>query len=847
MSDVLVEAEARLTLQQRFRIARARSQRLLTRLFDESQHPRDEHGKWTDAGGSDAPASAPKTTQGKGASEAAFAKIKAAVAAIPASHAAQISHVPVVLTQTSDEFPSHIAAGGGASTVGLFSWTNDQPRIDVAEAIKVNATITQPAANGKPEQSVQTESLLPIRQPEQVTVHELAHAFDYVNDWQPSADATLNQNFAAAIKQMTEVEAKNANYWISGGQREMFAELYSAIHNPNRGSEQTYFGGMTRERVDEVFKPAIADILKIKRFDPVRRAADPPPSHGETGWFVNDEGCLYALLNGMPYEVDVTGTPFAKLRLVPGSYADADALVAAAKQNARAHIQRFLKEWDEGKHPRVPAGSPDGGQFGAGGGGSESTAKPAGGKGKGKAKKEDFDKAKITIEGGKAQQDAFIEKWNDKVGEDPADFKSKFMGGLDGQMKIGGSAGKIDIDGEVHDEDGHSIGTFTRNINLDGKSAYSAYFKLNKSATKGDIGKKMLASNVETYKKLGIEKVTVTANIDVGGYAWAKYGYIPTASAWSSLRGELERKLGGGSSSSSRPRGDNTIEADDWSMLSSDVQDDVRDKWMRETHSEFLSSEEQNWRDSGQAKADAKQELAHQFGQYNSIPEWAVEAMDAVREQRAEAGQSEIPYTNKQLFDAIDLDYESYHGDGSDDPKITFDDDKLGEPIGYDASQGTLPGIEPIDPSSFLTSEMRDKIEKKMIKAFDDKAESDADDMTPPEYLADSVSEYQDEYWDQKDDSEKLQHAIDYGMADIEIEPDEDDEEPQAEMELPEPAPGEDPLIAALHSSDPKSIWKIADSPQGKSLLLGTTWAGVLNLKDKAQMERFDKYVGKAA
>jgi hypothetical protein len=27
------------------------------------------------------------------------------------------------------------------------------------------------------------------------------------------------------------------------------------------------------------------------------------------------------------------------------------------------------KDWDEGKHPRVPAGSPDGGQFGPGGGG----------------------------------------------------------------------------------------------------------------------------------------------------------------------------------------------------------------------------------------------------------------------------------------------------------------------------------------------------------------------------------------------------------------------------------------------------------------------------------------------
>ena len=156
-----------------------------------------------------------------------------------------------------------------------------------------------------------------------------------------------------------------------------------------------------------------------------------------------------------------------------------------------------------------------------------------------------------------------------------------------------------------------------------------------------------------------------------------------------------------------------------------------------------------------------------------------------------------------------------------------------------------MPGIDPVEPSDFLTKEMRDRIEKRMIASFDKKAEEDAGDMEPPSYLADSVGEYQDEYWSQKSDSEKLQHAIDYDMANIEIEPDEDEEEPQAEMELPKP--GEDSLLAAVRSSDPKSIWKVADSPRGKELLLGTGWSGVLNLKDKDQMDRFDKYVGKAA
>ena len=526
--------------------------------------------------------------------------------------------------------------------------------------------------------------------------------------------------------------------------------------------------------------------------------------------------------------------------------AEAQLSVAQRFRIAKARSRRLLKEWDESQHPRVPAGSPDGGEFGEGGGGSGGGAsKPGGGKGgKKPAKKEDFDKAKITITGDKARQDAVIEKWNEKIGVEPAEFKSKFMGGLDGPMNIQayGVTGKFSVNGEVHDANGKELGTFTRDIDVDNKSAYSAYFKLNKSATKSDIGKKMLAGNVETYKNLGIEKLTVTANIDVGGYAWAKYGYVPTASAWSSLRSDLEKKLTGGSSS--RPHSDNSIEADDWDQLSSDVQDDVRDKWMRETRSEFIQSEEQNWRDSGQALEDSKNELVNLYND-RDIPEWASEAFDAARETREDAGDPPIPYSNAQLFAAISLDYKSRYGDGRDDPEVTFNDDKLQEPAGHDPTQGTLPGIEPLDPSQSLSKSMRDQIESELTDAFNKKADSNADEMDPPDYLADSVEEYQDEYWSSKGDSEKLQHAIDYGMADIEIEPDEDEEEPQQEMDLPKTEA--DPVLAALRSSDPKSIWKVADSPQGKQLLLGTNWSGVLNLKDKDQMDRFDKYVGKAA
>ncbi|MBR0879633.1 hypothetical protein JQ608_21080 [Bradyrhizobium liaoningense] len=404
-------------------------------------------------------------------------------------------------------------------------------------------------------------------------------------------------------------------------------------------------------------------------------------------------------------------------------------------------------------------------------------------------------------------------------------------------MNIGLSGSTFYIGGGILDDSGNRVGEYDRQISPDDKSAYSAFFKLNKNTTKHNIGKKVLGGNVEVYEALGLEKLKVSANIDVGGYAWAKYGYVPTASSWAELRGELERKLGGRGAPS---RGTDTYEADDWSMLGEDMQDAVKRRWMNDSYSEFLSSEEQNWRESGQALDDAKGELADSF--VGPSDDWAKNAVAEWRENRIAEGEPDIPFSDDEILGAIKIDYER-GWDGTKDPSIEFMDDELDRmtPAGYDPAQQTLPGIEPLTPSEMLSADARDEIQKELIDAFNKEAEDKADRMDPPEYLADSISEYQEEYWDQKDDDEKLREAIRYGMADIEIERDED-EEPQ--LELPERE--EDELLQAIHSSDPKSIWKVADHPRGKEMLLNSSWAGVLNLKDRESMARFKAYVGKA-
>ena len=168
---------------------------------------------------------------------------------------------------------------------------------------------------------------------------------------------------------------------------------------------------------------------------------------------------------------------------------------------------------------------------------------------------------------------------------------------------------------------------------------------------------------------------------------------------------------------------------------------------------------------------------------------------------------------------------------------------KLKEPLDAPPKeQLTLPGIETPDLSSHLTDDMRDHLTKILTEAFNDKAEKIADDMEPPDYLSENVEEYQESYWNDMGARDRYRWASRSGnLPSYDLE--EDPEAPKLAV-LP-PAETDADLIKLAQSSNPKAIWAIADSPKGKQLLLNSDWNGVLNLKDKESMDRFNAYVGK--
>lgn len=77
---------------------------------------------------------------------------------------------------------------------------------------------------------------------------------------------------------------------------------------------------------------------------------------------------------------------------------------------------------------------------------------------------------------------------------------------------------------KVHGVDVEEV---TRRFDLRGKSVDHTFFKVPRDQQGGGVAKRLFKECVPMYRKLGLEKITVHANIDAGGYAWARFGFEP--------------------------------------------------------------------------------------------------------------------------------------------------------------------------------------------------------------------------------------------------------------------------------------------------------------------------------
>lgn len=123
--------------------------------------------------------------------------------------------------------------------------------------------------------------------------------------------------------------------------------------------------------------------------------------------------------------------------------------------------------------------------------------------------------------------------WNKHVGMSPKEFASRIAGNSGLTAKWGSVegttiGGHIGVSFTLRDGT-RQVGATERSIDVENKTVNHGFFALDEGYQERGIGKEMLRSQVSTWQQIGLSGVKLFANVDVGGYAWAKYGFKPVS------------------------------------------------------------------------------------------------------------------------------------------------------------------------------------------------------------------------------------------------------------------------------------------------------------------------------
>lgn len=86
--------------------------------------------------------------------------------------------------------------------------------------------------------------------------------------------------------------------------------------------------------------------------------------------------------------------------------------------------------------------------------------------------------------------------------------------------------GKVTVGGHVEDKNGNRVGIFQRGINYETKTTEHYLFEMHNTGQQGKgFGAAFTSNQEKAYLQAGMKEVKLTANLSVGGYAWAALGY----------------------------------------------------------------------------------------------------------------------------------------------------------------------------------------------------------------------------------------------------------------------------------------------------------------------------------
>jgi len=165
------------------------------------------------------------------------------------------------------------------------------------------------------------------------------------------------------------------------------------------------------------------------------------------------------------------------------------------------------------------------------------------------ATKEDFKAMRVYL------NEAQIKYWNEHVGMAPAEMVARltgrpldeFLAGLMDAGKPKEFAGiysvtvNKNITVKLAKEGFGSANKFDQSVKIlpQSKSLYLESVDLHEEDQAGGIAKKYMREFYALAKDMGLKKLELYAGLDVGGYAWAKYGFVPDLKSWEALKRDI--------------------------------------------------------------------------------------------------------------------------------------------------------------------------------------------------------------------------------------------------------------------------------------------------------------------
>lgn len=87
-----------------------------------------------------------------------------------------------------------------------------------------------------------------------------------------------------------------------------------------------------------------------------------------------------------------------------------------------------------------------------------------------------------------------------------------------------GVRGKISVIGEITDKKGRAVGGWSRQLGKNGE-VHHDLLRLDERFQGTGFSKGFYENSLREYKRMGFDRTTILANLEVGGYAWARQGF----------------------------------------------------------------------------------------------------------------------------------------------------------------------------------------------------------------------------------------------------------------------------------------------------------------------------------